>query len=341
MPELHFVFLFQMSDGQDLSQPGFVTTVMQPPPPKRDWKVGDTVEGYDQLVVAEDLLPCEKCQSFNPPPGMWRHLLGTHRKICTGFYENCPLCVGKVTMVAYYDYTGFRSEGELADHMRRVHGPDRIKRVDCEYCTNTFKTFIDLELHLASFHPGKKVKFSCDLCDTSTATLREMGLHRAEVHDVKKAYACHRTRVNGEPCTVSFKSWYELNAHQKKAHDSPRPAELPPAEPRMKEPHTAELHPAEPLPAEPHSLRTEKTRTCDECGYQAVSPSALVLHGQVSHNIGRKIECADCDFFTFAPIRFTSHRLSHGPKKFVCRGCDYSTAYKQSMKRHMATAKHE
>jgi hypothetical protein len=323
MPRTELRFLFQMSDGQDLSQPGFVTTVMQPPPPKRDWKVGDTVEGFTQLVVAEDLLPCEKCKSFNPPPGMWRHLLGTHRKVCTGFYENCPLCVGKVTMVAYYDYTGFRSEGELADHMRRVHGPDRIKRVDCEYCTNTFKTFIDLELHLASFHPGKKVKFSCDLCDTSTATLREMGLHRAEVHDVKKAYACHRTRVNGEPCTVSFKSWYELNAHQKKEHDSVQQGEQ----------HKA-AHPAEP------SVEMKRPSLCLVCGEDVgTAPSVRLLHDQVVHNIGTKLQCPDCEYVTCAPSRFKNHLVSHASKKFVCPCCEYSTAYKQVMQRHMS-AKH-
>ena len=77
--------------------------------------------------------------------------------------------------------------------------------------------------------------------------------------------------------------------------------------------------------------------TCDTCGIQCVSKSALVIHIR-THTGHKPYVCGVCDKSFVAKCSLTKHMINHSDvKPFICLECNHGFARKNTMKLHMRT----
>ncbi|XP_077264071.1 uncharacterized protein LOC143898434 isoform X3 [Temnothorax americanus] len=74
---------------------------------------------------------------------------------------------------------------------------------------------------------------------------------------------------------------------------------------------------------------------CPACSYVAVNVKDLENHQRVHHLKRKFFRCAKCDYVTHIRARCTKHVKYHSMPMIKCDACDFSSAYKWNLERHM------
>jgi hypothetical protein len=78
----------------------------------------------------------------------------------------------------------------------------------------------------------------------------------------------------------------------------------------------------------------EELHKCDQCGYSAPCPSALIIHKR-KHTGEKPYKCDQCYFSTAYSGNLITHKHSHtGEKLLKCDQCDYTSAHSSDLKIH-------
>ncbi|XP_013794926.1 uncharacterized protein LOC106478894 [Limulus polyphemus] len=74
---------------------------------------------------------------------------------------------------------------------------------------------------------------------------------------------------------------------------------------------------------------------CSKCHFQAKSKIILIQHEKISHLKRKFFRCLQCDYVTHEKARYTKHCKYHSLPKVKCDFCNFSTAYKWNLDRHV------
>ncbi|XP_071654014.1 uncharacterized protein [Temnothorax longispinosus] len=74
---------------------------------------------------------------------------------------------------------------------------------------------------------------------------------------------------------------------------------------------------------------------CPACSYVAVNVKDLENHQRVHHLKRKFFRCAKCAYVTHIRARYTKHVKYHSMPMIKCAACDFSSAYKWNLERHM------
>ncbi|XP_071561756.1 uncharacterized protein [Temnothorax nylanderi] len=74
---------------------------------------------------------------------------------------------------------------------------------------------------------------------------------------------------------------------------------------------------------------------CPACSYVALNVKDLENHQRVHHLKRKFFRCAKCDYVTHIRARYTKHVKYHSMPMIKCDACDFSSAYKWNLERHM------
>ncbi|XP_011067920.1 PREDICTED: uncharacterized protein LOC105154248 isoform X6 [Acromyrmex echinatior] len=74
---------------------------------------------------------------------------------------------------------------------------------------------------------------------------------------------------------------------------------------------------------------------CPACSYVALNVKDLENHQRVHHLKRKFFRCAKCDYVTHIKARYAKHVKYHSMPMIKCDACDFSSAYKWNLDRHM------
>ncbi|XP_011264965.2 uncharacterized protein LOC105256594 isoform X3 [Camponotus floridanus] len=74
---------------------------------------------------------------------------------------------------------------------------------------------------------------------------------------------------------------------------------------------------------------------CPACSYVTLNVKDLENHQRVHHLKRKFFRCAKCDYMTHIRARYTKHVKYHSMPMIKCDACDFSSAYKWNLERHM------
>lgn len=111
------------------------------------------------------------------------------------------------------EYTLFDS---LRAHLKRVHGPKRVKKYTCHYCPKKFELKSSRQEHENCMHLNVK-DFKCDHCDYASARKSALTSHVEIIHK-GVTFEC-----DYPGCSKSYGLRGNLYAHRFRVHKIPRP----------------------------------------------------------------------------------------------------------------------
>ncbi|KAM6995346.1 zinc finger protein ZFAT [Tautogolabrus adspersus] len=244
---------------------------------------------------------------------------------------------------------------ESFQRLRKIYG-----ELECQYCGKLFMYNVHHNVHIRT-HTKEHLHY-CSKCSYSTITKSALMRHQIQKHSGMQL-AC-----SSPDCTYTTPDKYKLQAHMKTHKGKKKSVSCPVCqqsypEHRLKH-HIKTSHP-ESLPAQGIGLmvqRAEKCPYCDSyfvknssdfqrhiwehqgvkpyvcsvCDYASRSSSNLRAHMN-RHNTERSHLCDLCGKKFKSKITLRSHRLSHNDegKQFQCSQCDYTSASKRYLLRHM------
>ncbi|KAL7646505.1 UNVERIFIED_CONTAM: hypothetical protein RMT77_001756 [Armadillidium vulgare] len=221
-----------------------------------------------------------------------------------------------------------------------THG---ILQHKCKFCPLTFTTQVERRIHHKTH---VKEDFSCRLCIKKFAS-QEFLKHHVNLYHSKKPVKCSQ-------CKLIFNSQGELNVH-KLIHKN----ESQNLSPAMK---VDDLNANNVSHKSNQSFSTNKKKnevkyfqdsdvelssyfyTCGICSNKFEFHSDLSKHIENAHskeereNIYR-FKCVVCSKSYDSNIKLRAHMISHGPKKFKCPHCAYSSTRGKDLSKHI-NAKH-
>ncbi|XP_067210952.1 zinc finger protein 91-like isoform X5 [Linepithema humile] len=74
---------------------------------------------------------------------------------------------------------------------------------------------------------------------------------------------------------------------------------------------------------------------CPACSYVALNVKDLESHQRLHHLKRKFFRCGKCDYVTHIRARYTKHVKYHSLPMIKCDACDFSSAYKWNLERHM------
>ncbi len=104
------------------------------------------------------------------------------------------------------------SKAELIDFIQNVHELEEQKNHECSDCDKSFKKQSGLQVHIQTFHEGKK-PYKCSLCEKCFSSKALLSRHFNQVHEKKRPYGCHL-------CDLRFGQKAHLVTHLKGKHKS-------------------------------------------------------------------------------------------------------------------------
>lgn len=106
----------------------------------------------------------------------------------------------------------YKSKIDLKLHIRKIHLG--ILNYPCKYCGRVFKDWSTRHYHNLTLHEPSRLKFACDFCPKKFTGKFRLDEHRAMHLDVRK-HQC-------SDCEKSFKKVRHLNDHRKTVHANGR-----------------------------------------------------------------------------------------------------------------------
>uniref|UniRef100_UPI00398EAFCE zinc finger protein 142 isoform X2 n=1 Tax=Pristiophorus japonicus TaxID=55135 RepID=UPI00398EAFCE len=245
----------------------------------------------------------------------------------------------------------FKKRTHLVEHLH-LHFPD--PSLQCPHCQKFFTSKGKLKVHLMR-ELGEK-SHHCPLCDYSAVERNSLNRHMASMHEnttnfYSDVYSC-------PACEEKFTVSNALKEHMKSHKEERRPLACfkggcgYTAEERKDFlRHLKEAHGARAVECryrtcgslfgteagmEAHR-RTHYAFHCDHCDFVCSNKHAFRRHKRRGHPGSEELACRFCPYKTFNPVEFNDHvgKMHANEKIHKCGECDFATAHKRVLNRHV------
>ncbi|XP_032880825.1 zinc finger protein 142 isoform X2 [Amblyraja radiata] len=245
----------------------------------------------------------------------------------------------------------FKKRTHLVEHLH-LHFPD--PSLQCPHCQKFFTSKGKLKVHLMR-ELGEKTHH-CPLCDYSAVEKNSLNRHMASMHEntanfYSEVYAC-------PACEEKFTVSNALKEHMKSHKEERGPLGCTEGgcgytAPERKDfvRHLHEAHGARAVECryrtcgslfgteagmEAHR-RTHYAFHCDQCDFVCSNKHVFRRHKRRGHPGSEELPCAFCPYKTFNPVEFNDHvgKMHANEKIHKCSECDFATAHKRVLNRHI------
>ena len=205
----------------------------------------------------------------------------------------------------------------------------------CPECDFVFYTQENLEIHWQNVHSNLEqafeiVKYTSNSGTTNNISRNKARNNRMTAHDGIRSNIC-------EECGKAFSRRDQLEVHKASVHNLLQKCEKCPFKTVHK--RNLRLH-----QANVHDMQMGmKKHLCDKCDFSAMDKTNMKIHRASVHKIDlglKKLKCGKCPYETFIRGNLNDHIRSVHEKirSHVCEKCGYSSALKQTLKIHRASA---
>ncbi|KAM3916777.1 zinc finger protein 142 [Leptodactylus fuscus] len=244
----------------------------------------------------------------------------------------------------------FKKRTHLADHLH-LHFPD--PNLQCPNCRKFFTSRNKLKIHMMR-EAGEKVH-SCPLCDYSAVEKNALNRHMASIHEgvsnfYSDTYSC-------PVCQESFKLSQALKDHMK-GHNTEQKMrclhqdcdqELSDRKDLLR--HMKESHGIQAVECRYHACsllfkNSEEMEVhrknhyafhCQDCDFVCSNKHVFRKHKKRGHPGKEELACHFCPYKSFNPVEYADHvgKMHANEKIHRCGDCDFATAHKRVLMRHM------
>ncbi|XP_040297194.1 zinc finger protein 142 [Bufo bufo] len=244
----------------------------------------------------------------------------------------------------------FKKRTHLADHLH-LHFPD--PNLQCPNCRKFFTSRNKLKIHMMR-EAGEKVH-SCPLCDYSAVEKNALNRHMASIHEgisnfYSDTYSC-------PVCQETFNLSQALKDHMKghKAEQKMRCLQqgcdqaLSDRKDFLR--HLKESHGIQAVECRYHACsllfksreemevhrKNHYAFHCQDCDFVCSNKHVFRKHKKRGHPGKEELVCPFCPYKSFNPVEYADHvgKMHANEKIHRCRDCDFATAHKRVLMRHM------
>ncbi|KAG9472418.1 hypothetical protein GDO78_019716 [Eleutherodactylus coqui] len=244
----------------------------------------------------------------------------------------------------------FKKRTHLADHLH-LHFPD--PNLQCPNCRKFFTSRNKLKIHMMR-EAGEKVH-SCHLCDYSAVEKNALNRHMASIHEgvsnfYSDTYAC-------PVCQETFKLSQALKDHMKghKTEQKMRCLQqgcdqaLSDRKDFLR--HLKESHGIQAVECRYHACsllfksreemeahrKNHYAFHCQDCDFVCSNKHIFRKHKKCGHPGKEELVCRFCPYKSFNPVEYADHvgKMHANEKIHRCGDCDFATAHKRVLMRHM------
>ncbi|XP_053554111.1 zinc finger protein 142 isoform X2 [Bombina bombina] len=245
----------------------------------------------------------------------------------------------------------FKKRTHLAEHLN-LHFPD--PNLQCPNCDKYFTSRSKLKIHLMR-ESGQKTH-QCPLCEYSSVERNALNRHMASIHEgvsnlYSDTYSC-------PVCQETFKLSQALKEHLKGHREEQKMLScfhqgcnksLSDRKEFLK--HLKESHGIRAVECRYHACsllfrnreEMEKHRKnhyafhCQECDFVCSNKHAFRKHKKCGHPGSEELFCLFCPYKSFNPVEFSDHlsKMHASEKIHRCEDCEFATAHKRVLIRHM------
>ncbi|XP_078259376.1 zinc finger protein 142 [Rhinoraja longicauda] len=245
----------------------------------------------------------------------------------------------------------FKKRTHLVEHLH-LHFPD--PSLQCPHCQKFFTSKGKLKVHLMR-ELGEKAHH-CPLCDYRAVEKNSLNRHMASMHEntsnfYSEVYCC-------PACEERFTVSNALKEHMKSHKEERRPlgcsesgCDYTAQERKDFVRHLQEEHGSRAVECryrtcgslfateagmEAHR-RTHYAFHCDQCDFVCSNKHVFRRHKRRGHPGSEELPCAFCPYSTFNPVEFNDHvgKMHANEKIHKCGECDFATAHKRVLNRHV------
>ncbi|XP_078408805.1 zinc finger protein 142 isoform X1 [Cetorhinus maximus] len=245
----------------------------------------------------------------------------------------------------------FKKRTHLVEHLH-LHFPD--PSLQCPHCQKFFTSKGKLKVHLMR-ELGEKTHH-CPLCDYSAVEKNSLNRHMASMHEnttnfYSDVYSC-------PACEEKFTVSNSLKEHMKTHREERRQLDCfeggcsyTADERKDFVRHLKEVHGARAIECryrtcgslfgteagmEAHR-RTHYAFHCDQCDFVCSNKHVFRRHKRRGHPGSEELVCNFCPYKTFNPVEFNDHvgKMHANEKIHKCSECDFATAHKRVLNRHI------
>ncbi|XP_062907481.1 zinc finger protein 142 isoform X1 [Mobula hypostoma] len=245
----------------------------------------------------------------------------------------------------------FKKRTHLVEHLH-LHFPD--PSLQCPHCQKFFTSKGKLKVHLMR-ELGVK-SHHCPLCDYSAVEKNSLNRHMASMHEnttnfYSEVYACPACE---EKFTVSNALKEHMKTHKEERqllHCLEGDCGYMAEERKDLVRHLEEVHGAQVVECcyracgslfaseasmEAHR-RTHYAFHCDQCDFVCSNKHVFRRHKRRGHPGSEELACDFCPYKTFNPVEFSDHvgKMHANEKIHKCSECDFATAHKRVLHRHV------
>ena len=285
-------------------------------------KVMYTCEQHQCLIEC----PCNKC-SNEDEKSTTAEKFEDHRMYHHVPHGTCIYCLELLRVIPMYSYKRFVSTGPFYSpkyvlHKTYVftHGYSidyslKKKKLDCEYCDQTFKKVSHKKRHFLQVH--YESVFTCPICEKTFMRKDKLLEHDNLIHSAQKQlFPC-------DICGSKFTVKANLTRHVKKIHSSTtsKPENLC-------QDCSATFYTLQDL--QKHRKKEHKQFQCDSCRKKFSTKYNLNVHSRI------KISCVNCDLQFCTKSEQNDHENSTHSEvpKFKCDECGTTFTRKQYLENH-------
>ncbi|XP_059823543.1 zinc finger protein 142 isoform X2 [Hypanus sabinus] len=245
----------------------------------------------------------------------------------------------------------FKKRTHLVEHLH-LHFPD--PSLQCPHCQKFFTSKGKLKVHLMR-ELGVK-SHHCPLCDYSAVEKNSLNRHLASMHEnttnfYSEVYACPACQ---EKFTVSNALKEHMKTHKEERqllHCLEGDCGYMAEERKDLVRHLEEVHGTQAVECryracgslfaseasmEAHR-RTHYAFHCDQCDFVCSNKHVFRRHKRRGHPGSEELACDFCPYKTFNPVEFSDHvgKMHANEKIHKCSECDFATAHKRVLNRHI------
>ncbi|XP_069588832.1 zinc finger protein 142 [Ranitomeya imitator] len=244
----------------------------------------------------------------------------------------------------------FKKRTHLADHLH-LHFPD--PNLQCPNCRKFFTSRNKLKIHMMR-EAGDKVH-SCPLCDYSAVEKNALNRHMASIHEgvsnfYSDTYSC-------PVCQETFKLSQALKDHMKRHKTEQKMRCLQQgcdqALSNRKDflRHVKESHGIQAVECRYHACsllfksreemeahrKNHYAFHCQDCDFVCSNKHVFRKHKKCGHPGKEELTCRFCPYKSFNPVEYADHvgKMHANEKIHHCGDCDFATAHKRVLMRHM------
>ena len=230
------------------------------------------------------------------------------------------------------------TESKTKKEEEAYNGNDKVL---CHICSEECKNKKALDDHIKDNHSLHK----CDKCDFKTQLIKELRNHiktYCHICGITRRYlkahiGAFHTVKECDKCDFSTMSQIEMTLHKKTGHrDVCGVCNFVARRSAKMEDHKCEDYIGK-------KRKMNQLYPCPHCPHVGTIKANLKLHIEAAHEKKKKrVECPKCQkIYTNTPALDQHLRTFHADtKENVCNICDFSSAYKGSLDKHLRSVKH-